>query len=265
MPLTGIYGFVGSGKNVVEVADCVYTPKNIPIYTNFRMDLPNVKKIEPEDVFDLFEVTEENPVIKLVTDEAYSWFESRGSGFNELNRFLSYLMFQSRKRGLNWISIAQLRGTLDLRWRGLEDKIIVAKARNLDSAGNSTDNFNYILLKNLKKIQFGLEYEKAKKFFPLYDTKQVILPPDFQELKDKLQFKKNPKLLNDLIDKIVTDLFITKDSFPCKTLKSGEVKYGITQDWVADKLLRINPKWIEYTKYVTVRLKAHLLTEEIED
>lgn len=263
MPLNGIYGLVGSGKNVISMCDLYFTPKEVPIYTNFKTTLKNAQLIEPEEVFEVFEEDTKTPIVKLVTDEAYSWFESRGSGFSDLNRFLSYLMCQSRKRGLNWYSIAQLRGTLDLRWRGQEDLVIYAKQRKLDSAGNSTDDFHYALMKAGKIITGKMLYEDVKNLgiFEMYDTKQVILPPDFLELKQKLQFKKNPDLLNKLIDDIVLELLKTKASFPCKIQKDGTTKYSITQDWIKDKILRTNPKHLEWSNYVTIRLKAILIEE----
>lgn len=248
--LRGVYGYVGSGKNVIETIDMCYKRKEIPIFTNFDLRLKNASKIEPEEVFEVFELDDKIPVKYLVTDEAYTWFESRGSAMSELNKFLSYLMFQSRKRGLNWHSIAQIRGTLDLRWRGMEDNVLACGKRNLDSAGNSTDDFKFALIENMQIKRFGLRYEKAKPFFDKYNTRQVLMPQEFLEMKQKLKNRK-PEELNNYIDSLVEEL--KKFPPPTKQLVDGTIKLAITQEWVRDMLLRIGRGW-EFSSYVKVRL-----------
>ena len=249
--LMGIYGNVGSGKNLISVIDDYFTPSEIPIYTNFRINLKNAEMIEPEEVFDVFEYDSAIPVKKLVTDEAYSWFESRNSGSCDVNKFLSYLMFQSRKLGLNWKSIAQMRNTLDLRWRGMENKIINCGDRVLDMAGNSTDDFNYSFVKRssvgIKIVNKKLLYCDAKKFFGLYDTNKRILPQDFDNLKMKIM-NKDTINLNRHIDELVNELLSGKIVVP---------KTKLTQEWVRDALLRLNKSSL-YASNVKVRLNERL-------
>lgn len=257
--LTGIYGYCGSGKNVFATIDAFYTPKEIPIYVNFELRLKNAERIEPEEVFEVFEYDAKVPIKKMITDEAYSWFESRGSGQSDINTFLSYLMFQSRKRGLNWMSIAQLRASLDLRWRGMEDRIVLAEERNLDISGDSKENFGYWLLKNNRKKHVTIKYEKAKPFFDLYETKEVVIPIEFKEMQLKM---KNRKLdnLNDYIDELVVKLITASEKkkiiFPTKIVKDDTV-YHFTQEWVRDALIKINENG-DYCSNVKVRLLEKL-------
>lgn len=258
MTLTGIYGFVGSGKDVISVIDCANTPKEIPIYTNFDLRLKNADKIEPEEIFDVFSEDSKIPIKKMVTTELYGWLENRGSGFSDLNKYISYMIFQSRKRGLNWTANAQLRGTVDLRWRGLENIVIYAHERNLDMSGNSTDDFHYSIIKNMRVVNLTLEYEMAKQFFDIYSTKEVVMPQGFNELSMKIKFKKHPELLNEYINSIA-DKVMKKYTIPNKELKNGTIKYSVTEDWIRDKLLEMNLiEAMEYSKYVKFRIKGKL-------
>lgn len=262
MTLDGIYGLKGSGKNIISVLICKYfVPKDVPIYTNFELRLPNAHLIEPEDLFDVFTIKNENDFSErreLITDEAYGWLESRGSGFNELNKYLSWMISQSRKRGLNWKCIAQLRAMLDLRWRGQEDRIIYCHKRNLDSLGNSEEDFNYSFIEGGNINNYTIDYDNAKQFFPMYNTNQVILPQEFKEISDRIKFKKHPELLNKYINGIA-DLVIKEHDIPCRTLVSGEERYSITDDWLRDKLLEMKKmEAMDYTKYIKCRIKGKL-------
>jgi hypothetical protein len=181
--------------------------------------------------------------------------EARGSGSTELNKILSYLMMQSRKRGLNWDCIAQLRATLDLRWRGLEDKLVYCHERELDMAGNSTDDFKFTLVKGCKAINVDLSYEKSKPYWGLYDTKQVIMPPDFEATKLRM-LNKNPDKLNKYID-YLANLVLKKYKLPVKIMKDESEKVFINQEWVRDKLLKLQ-KELEYTALVKGRISEKL-------
>jgi len=257
--LTGIYGYCGSGKNVFATIDAKFTPKEIPIYVNFELRLKNAERIEPEEVFEVFEYDSKIPIKKMITDEAYSWFESRGSGQSDINTFLSYLMFQSRKRGLNWMSIAQLRASLDLRWRGMEDRIVLAEERNLDISGDSKEDFGYWLLKNNRKKHVTIKYEKAKPFFELYETKEVVIPIEFKEMQLKMKNRK-PDNLNIYVDGLVIKLIEASKKkrivFPTKIIKD-EIEYRFTQEWVRDALMKIEEDG-SYASNVKVRLLEKL-------
>lgn len=261
MTLIGVYGNVGSGKTLISTIDDFFTPREIPIYCNFKLNLPNAELIEPEEVFEVFTVDEKIPIKKLVTDEAYGWYESRGSGVRTENEFFSYLMFQSRKVGLVWKSIAQLRGTLDLRWRGMENKVIVCHERALDMAGRSTQDFNFTIIKNTVSgvlvSKMNLPYKKSLPFFKLYNTNETILPQGFDEMKIKMK-NKDITNLNAYINELVNDIYNNHlELIPVKIMKDGTNKYKITQEFVRDLLLQLN-KPPEYASSVKVRLENKL-------
>lgn len=263
MGLDGIYGKGGSGKSLLATIDAKFVPKEIPIYTNYKINLKNAELIEPEEIFEVFIEDSAIPAKLLITDEAYGWIEARGSGNLDLNKYISYMIFQSRKRGLNWRSIAQLRGTLDLRWRGLEDRVIYCHKRNLDTCGNSTDDFNFSMMEGFQVVNFSMEYEKAKPFFSLYDTRKTIMPQEFKELDMKIKFKRNPTLLNGYVNDI-TDLIIKTESVPSTRLKDGTEKFHVSEDWVRDKILEMSEKKpdilmaMDYIKFIKVRIKGRL-------
>lgn len=258
MPITGTYGDVGTGKDLISVIDANFTPHEIPIYANFKINLKRAEKIEPEEIYEVFTEDSKIPIKKMITTELYGWLEARESAFSEMGKYISYMIFQSRKRGLNWMANAQLRSTVDLRWRGMEDKIIYCHPRDLDMSGNSSDDFHYTIMKNLKVANLTLEYETAKQFFGLYNTKDIIMPQEFEHLQNKIKFKKNPEMLNKFIN-AKASLIMKKFPIPSNQLKDGTFKYHISDDWVRDKLLELGETdAMEYTKYIKVRIKGKL-------
>lgn len=106
----------------------------------------------------------------IILDEAYVYLESRTSG-RALNRVLSYLLFQSRKTGLDLILTAQLSSTLDVRWRRMADIVIECNCWagcfqyeiTLLARGNTTGSRSLVL-----------PLEKARYFFGLYDTMEKV-------------------------------------------------------------------------------------------
>lgn len=267
MPMIGIYGMVGSGKGIINTIDNYYIPKEIPIFCNYHSNLKNAQFIEPEEVFEVFEEDKLTPVKVLDTDEATMWYENRNSGTKDSNAFFSFLMFQSRKMGLYWKSTAQLRGTLDIRWRGQENKVIYAHERELDMAGNSLDDFHFtvgkrtvngIIVRNI-----GLKYKKAQRFFGLYNTKEKITSQEFRDLKEKIQ-NKNADTYNKFLDDLTKEFYdLRLKEIPFKVNKDGSKKYLLTQERVRDVLIRMgkNP---EYASSVKVRIEDLILRNQTE-
>ena len=153
-------GHLGSGKTLLLTYFALLTNKNIPIYANFHIKLPNVKVIEPNELEDL-----EKGI--LLIDEAYLWLDSRCSG-REINRYLSYLIFQSRKRGFNVFASSQLSSAIDLRYRFISDLNIYAVGETGDTKFNA---FRYIFNGWGASKTVFLPFDYAKKFlFNIYDT-----------------------------------------------------------------------------------------------
>lgn len=241
MPLTGIYGSGGSGKTIIVMYLLNQMP-TIKKYGNFNTKLPNWKKI---DSISLFELPETNDRICCAWDEAYTELDNRLSMTDE-NRINSYLIFQARKNNMSMVSISQLN-ILDCRWRGLERYAIYCKDRPLyDKRGNDCkDDFHYVLLTGQKAVPFTLKYKTALKLFPLYNTKDKILPKDFEQLKARIRCK-NPKERNRVVDQIVQEI-IKKCNVP-------EESRAITHDWLKNAMMDLE-KDFELEPFIYVRLK----------
>ncbi|MFW9949622.1 MAG: AAA family ATPase [Candidatus Thorarchaeota archaeon] len=163
--LVAILGNLGSGKTLLSVINAYYS--NLPIVSNFFIDFSN-REIESFDLDRFLRADYQNCIILL--DEAYNYLESRISG-SELNRVMSYILFQFRKKNVTMYFTAQLFSTIDRRYRELCDMIIVAKSRD----PTKKENFSYTITNFLITKKFVLDYEKASEFFTMYDTKEVIL------------------------------------------------------------------------------------------
>lgn len=191
--LCAVLGDLGSGKTLFLVY-LAYKNRNIPVFANFKIDLPNVRYIEPLDLLEL----NINRGLVLI-DEAYVWIESR-MGNRYLNEFMSYIFFQSRKRGLDFVLTAQLFRTLDVRFRELCDFFLIA------SKGEK--GFNYVYVdKSLRRKSFMLPLDFAqKKLFSIYDTYEIIMPFNLEEMKIKVMTETNKEKTNELVDKIVDEI-----------------------------------------------------------
>ncbi len=168
-------GNKGSGKSYLLMRFGLQSKREV--FSNFRIDIPNYK---PLDVIDFIELPNN---IDVLIDEAYTWLESRTSGFF-LNRFLSYILWQSRKRTIDIYLSAQRFRSLDLRFRDEADVLIKCKPReHLES-----DDFVYTFLwvADNKRAKFRIPYNEAKKYFANYDTFEIVEPYTKEEFLNKL-------------------------------------------------------------------------------
>ena len=176
-----ILGPKGSGKTIFSTTRALKSLR--AIYSNYWIKCENYNHLEVMDLVDI-----ENNV-DIFIDEAYVWLESRISGFF-LNRFLSYMLWQSRKRDIDMYLTAQKFRSLDLRFREECDVIVRCKARiNLKK-----DDFHFSILwiAENKENHFKMSYKDAEKYFPLYNTYQIIEPYTKDELLFELQ-KRDPE------------------------------------------------------------------------
>lgn len=167
MTLTCIVGDRGTGKTLLSTI--LMCKEGKKIYANYQVKNPLWTKLEPWMLGESFNEPTSNGI-----DEASIWLESRTPG-KKLDRYLSYILFQSRKEDRDFYLTMQLFGTIDLRFRELADYIILAEREN----DNKKDGaFIYTILRRsntnpqIKKLR--LSYEKAQKWFPLFDTNEKI-------------------------------------------------------------------------------------------
>lgn len=191
--LGGVFGGLGSGKTLFLVY-LAYKNPDIPVFANFRINLKNCELIEPKDLIGM-----EYEKALILLDEAYTWLESRVSS-SKLNRYVSYILFQSRKRGLDFIITAQLLSTIDIRFKDLCDIYFYAE--------RVREGFRYTMLsKDLRMKTFILPYKFAeKKLFGIYNTYEVVMPFDIEELKTDIIAQTNKEEMNKIVDEIVEEI-----------------------------------------------------------
>ena len=192
--------------------------KNLKIEYRDKFTKLELKNYIPLEINDLIKMKFDKGNIFI--DEAYTWLESRTSS-STLNRYLSYIIFQSRKRTIDIYTTSQMFSSVDIRFR--EQSNIIIKCKRIKKG------FHYWIYQvgkhNIKT--FILPYENAKKYFDIYDTYEIIEPNQKQELEFKL-IEKNPKHLFERVKKIseiirdkVDNLKITHDSIKAYLLMNG--------------------------------------------
>lgn len=172
--LVCILGAQGSGKTILMVYLASQSKREV--YSNFKIHIPNYKKLE---IMDLLELKDD---IDVLIDEGYTWLESRTSS-SHLNRYLSYIVLQARKRTIDIIISAQLFSTLDVRFRQQADVIIKCK--------KIKKGFRYSFLfveSNLIRT-FVLKFKNAEKLYGMYDTYEIVEPYIKAELEASLRMK----------------------------------------------------------------------------
>lgn len=178
-----IFGNLGSGKTLLlTYIACKLSHKRI--YANFNIKRMNCHYLEAIDLINL------PNEVEVLLDEGYSWLESRISG-SDLNRYLSYLYFQSRKRNNNFYITVQMVSSLDKRYRNQADYIIEA---NLIGTIEKPSAFTYTIIrtKDLKSVKKRFDIQFAKKYFKLFDTKQIVRPFNQSKLEFTIR-KDDPK------------------------------------------------------------------------
>lgn len=214
MPLCDIYGDLGSGKTILTVYIAAHEP-DLPILHNLgSLRLPNARKLEPEMLMSLPE-----DKAMVIIDEAYTWLESLVSG-SQINRYWTYILFQSRKRGLYFYITAQLPRTINIRFRELSDFTVwCAKVKGGFQYTIEKQTVNGTYMKS-----YQLPFAKAEKYYPLYDTMQVVKPPEMEELgmAFKLQDKEKLGPLIEEAKKAIGELpFLSRDLVETELIKKG--------------------------------------------
>jgi hypothetical protein len=215
MTLVNIVGDVGSGKTLLSVYLASKSKK--PVYANFNIKIKSYNELLPET---LAELNCPKTGAFVIIDEAYSWLESRTSQ-KEINRYLSYILFQSRKKGMDIITTDQLLGTIDVRFRLMENYEIHCE--------NVTNGFYYRMYKisRYKKprvLKFLITYDIAQKYYPLYDSWQPINPID-NNLMLSVSSNKT-KYVND-IEKIKDEMLSHK---PANQWSKDSIKYYLMKN-----------------------------------
>jgi hypothetical protein len=176
---------------------------------NYKIRLPNWKPLKPESLFSV------NKPTLVILDEAYAWLESRQSG-TPIARYMSYILFQSGKRGIDFYLTDQIEGSIDTRYRQLLNFRIECENLGVNVG------FFYHFTKRTKggfsmPVDKVLPYSVAEKVFPYYDTLEIINPID-EELLFKVSESKESTV--EVVDDIVEKLL---DKYPANIIKKGMI------------------------------------------
>ncbi|MFO7677199.1 MAG: hypothetical protein R6V50_02280 [Thermoplasmatota archaeon] len=193
MSLSIIHGDFGSGKTLL--ATYFATKFDGSVYANYKIEIENYNHLKPIHLNQL------NERSLIIIDEAYTWLESRVS-MRELNRYLSYILFQSRKRELDFLLTLQMISTVDIRFREMADYFILAEAVQ--------NGYRYMMVKNtwrnVKPIIFYLPENKAKKIYDIYDTFEKINPIDKEmEYNINDDTEELSRYIDDLVNELLTE------------------------------------------------------------
>ncbi len=181
-----ILGNRGTGKTLL-LTRFMLKNKN-PFYTNFKIwkDKDNnilhplYNELHPEELLYL-----DTQPKKIGITEAYEYFESR-LGMGAFQRYMSYVTFQSRKRGMDFIIDTQLDDTIDHRFLKLCDYIIVAEAEQY--------GFHYYCSNRRTIQEFDIPFKQAEKIWNLYDSWEIITTPQVEYLGKQIEIQNRPKL-----------------------------------------------------------------------
>jgi len=229
MTLTIIVGDVGSGKTLLTTGIVLDDPRDC--YSNYAIKIDRYHPLTPEMLLKI----DKPSVINI--DEAYAWLESRLSG-RDINRFLSYVLFQSRKRELDFILTSQLLSTIDIRFRDMCNYLILAQ--------KIPEGFYYTVMTNSilyrKPKSFTLSWDDAQKIFPYYDTMEIIEPID-SELMTNVSLETNRESMNENVEEMARQIM---SAYPGKKITKGTV-----EDWLLKNNLPLHN-----AKYVYNRIRS---------
>lgn len=195
--LIAVNGDFGSGKTLFLVLVACSVKREV--WSNFKIKIDNYHKLDVEHLIDLGYNKE------VMIDEAYTWMESRSSG-SALNRYMSYLIFQVRHRTLNIYTTEQLFHSVDIRFRELAHRVVECSRVN-NGRGREYHHFRFDIWNTYDNscCSWLANYNWAKKFFPLYDTFEIIDPFSKESLELEI-LKGSPRKLYDKIHSIAVDL-----------------------------------------------------------
>ncbi len=181
-----ICGDRGNGKTLLLTRFMLKS--HTPFYTNYKIYQDtqhekfhrNYNELHVEELMHL-----DTTPKKVGITEAYEFFESR-LGMGSFQRYMSYIVFQSRKRGIDFIIDTQLEDTIDHRFTKLCDYVIVAELQN--------DGFMYYCT-NKKFIRtFFISFKMAERFWGLYDSWEVVMTPQLEQLGKQIEVTNKSKL-----------------------------------------------------------------------
>jgi len=217
--------------------------ERLPIYTNFKLSYPEVHQVDVSELLDLEGLSGG----LMVMDEAYAWLESRVSTSN-LNRYVSYFIFQSGKRGVDVIATAQLGSSVDLRFYDLAHIIVLARKDVVNS--RFVYQFAVRCGVGVRVVTRCLSFADASLFWGDYDTGEPVAPLGLKQLQFEMD-KFSTVKVNVRVDAIVGKALLERERFGWRC-ERDVFRYQV-EDW----LLRVGEP-LPLAPLVTNRLKCLL-------
>lgn len=241
-----ITGNVREGKTMLEVYFAWKLHNqglNVPIYCNHTIKYPEAKRVDVSELLDL----EGLGSGLMCMDEAYAWLESRVSSSN-LNRYVSYFIFQSGKRGVDVIATSQLGSAIDLRFYDLAHIIVLT--RNDVVNERFTYQFAVRCGVSVRVVTRCLSYKDASLFWNDFVTGEPVAPLGLKQLQYEMD-KFSVVKINVRVDAIVDKIILERERFGwCD--ERDVFRYQV-EDW----LLRVGEP-LPFAPLVTNRLKCLL-------
>lgn len=224
--LIGIFGDRGSGKSVLLTFFLLKS--KLPFFSNYHIfndektELPYNERI-PHPRYNELHVEElmkmPNTCGIVGITEAYEYFESR-LGMGSFQRYMSYMVFQSRKKRKHFIIDTQLEDTIDHRFTRLCDYIIMAEVENW--------GFHYYCSNKKSIIEFGITFKMAEKFWNRYDSWEIVTTSQIEDLGKQIETTNRPKLkikLNELEEKFWKEY---------KNIEQKKITHGLVENFLVD-------------------------------
>lgn len=216
-----ILGDRGSGKTLLLSRFLLKNKQ--PFYSNYKVYSDDSKtklhslyhELKPEELLHL-----DMQPKKIGITEAYEYFEAR-LGMGSFQRYMSYIVFQSRKRGMSFIIDTQLDNTIDNRFIKLCDYIIIAE---LD-----IDGFHYYC--SNKKIikEFIIPFRSAEKIWGKYDSWEVVMTPQIETLGKQIEVT-NRKKLKEKLNELETKFY---DLYG-EDMKKNKITHALIEGFLLD-------------------------------
>lgn len=213
-----IVGIPGSGKTTLSTELALLQPKTTDIRANYKIHIPNYIELKIEDLEKLN--TYEKPNL-VIFDEAYTIVDSRNA-MSDLNKYISYKTFQSRKTITYYIFNAQLKGSIDNRFRELAGIVIKCKATNLGYFYQVYHNIEKRGQRVLKKRNnWIINYNDAEAIYPYFDTREITMS---RKVKDIIVKNMSTTSLIEASKKIADKMLKQRDVWSLRAVKGFLLK-----------------------------------------
>lgn len=173
--IIGFEGGLGGGKTLGMVRYLYKDSINgYKIYSNFGLKNIKHEKVNVSEILsnkDLHNVS-------IGIDEMTVFLDCRKSS-SKMNRLISYFILQTRKRGVNLYFTTQDFSMIDMRLMNHCHFQVVCSTM-YDEKGNEIPNikrYTIFDIRNLKNIKLRRLIIDISKYYPYYDTNEIILPP----------------------------------------------------------------------------------------